>query len=213
MSTSRLFEHDAYRTDFDAVVLSCTSSAIVLDATCFYAESGGQPGDTGLLQESRITDTTYSEAGGTVLHHTDQADRFSEGQRVSGKIDWERRFRLMKLHSALHIAYLVFETTHGKHPLKGSNVGEDRARVDYAFTAPLDISSVTDGVQAIIDASMPIDRAQDGDTSTWAIEGYEPIPCGGTHPRHTGEIGEVACKVKRLGKRGQRIYVSLAGGG
>jgi alanyl-tRNA synthetase len=120
--TQRLYHADAYATDFEARVTSIdpgmSKHAIALDATLFYPESGGQPGDTGTIGGVRIEETI--EKGDRILHLTSQKPAFKAGEEVKGSIDWPRRFSNMQQHTGQHIlsqaaggAYDIVQTRHG----------------------------------------------------------------------------------------------------
>jgi Ser-tRNA(Ala) deacylase AlaX len=207
--TVKLFESDPYLKTFRARVVSWDGPSVVLDRTCFYAESGGQPGDTGLIAGMPVLGAAYGADGQSILHRMSTGCTLEPGAEVDGAIDWNRRYRTMRLHSALHICHFAFSALYGSHRIRGSNIDEDKARIDYEFFDTIDGATIAEGINGLVNADLPIERSFDGDRGLWRIEGYDPIPCGGTHPRRTSEIGLVECTVKRKGSQGQRIYVSL----
>ena len=210
--TVRLYDNEPYQREFTGDVIVIGNNTAVLNQTCFYSESGGQPGDTGTINGIRVIGTKFAPDKNEILHTLASSDTLSPGQSVTGEIDWDRRYRVMRLHSALHICYLAFVTIHGQHRLRGSDIGVERARLDFEFFEPVDVSPLEDAINDIVRKDLLIERHWSGcgnDRGIWRIEGHEDIPCGGTHPKSTGEVGTVSCKVKRKGKQGQRIYVSL----
>ncbi len=211
--TKLLFWEDPYLKEFGAKVQGVEWNSIILDQTCFYPEGGGQPGDTGLIGEVRVTNSRFLPDKRTVIHTIIGESNLSAGQEVSCMIDWERRYKIMRLHSALHLVYSVFIKKYGEHRVIGSNMNESKGRVDFAFFGPVDIESLTNEVAKVISQEIPIRlEASEADPykRSWILEGFDPVPCGGTHPRNTSEIGNIILKRKNLGKQGQRIYVSLA---
>ncbi|MCP5048302.1 MAG: hypothetical protein GY940_14115 [bacterium] len=118
----------------------------------------------------------------------------------------------MKLHSALHIAFLVFESLYGKHKTIGSQVREDKARMDIEYFEPIDIPTLQTQLNEVIAGNRPIrlyPDPKDKNHRNWEMEGYEVIPCGGTHVKNTEEIGKIKLKRKSLGAQGIRVYCSL----
>src|SRR5579859_6653592 len=111
--TELLFRADAYATDFEATVLAAEPGRVVLDRTLFYPEGGGQPGDTGMLvlpdgRELRVGDARKGAAPDEVVHLlADVAATLAPGTRVTGCIDWQRRHRLMRMHTCLHLLSAV----------------------------------------------------------------------------------------------------------
>ena len=212
VNTERLFWVDPYLQEFTAIVTSIEGNAVVLDRTAFYANSGGQVGDTGTLNGVPVTDTRY--IGDTDLAHFLQStEQLAVGMQVVGKVDWERRYRIMRHHSAQHSVYLAFKEVQGAglSTVKGGEVGPDKARVDWSYYEDVDVERI----QALLDDVIREDRAirlfpsEDDPTYRYfELEGFEPVPCGGTHVRSTSEIGPVKIKRKSMGKQGVRLYVT-----
>ena len=209
----RLFWEDSYRKEFDDTILDIIGNKVVLEHTAFYAESGGQSGDTGKINDVSVIDTQYSGSGKTIYHIVDPKDLkfLKKRSKVHGAIDWERRYKIMRHHSALHIVYLAFEVVHGKHKIIGSQVREDKARVDFEYFDEVNLAEMQKVLDEAISKDIPIKvypSEKDPDYRIWELEGYPTIPCGGTHVHKTGEIGTVSLKRKNLGSQGVRIYCS-----
>lgn len=212
--TEYLFWKDPYLKEFKAKILEIDGNNIILDQTCFYAESGGQPGDVGVLNEQRILNTVFSTDKKTVLHKSAGDMHLNPGQEVLGKINWDRRYRFMRLHSALHLTYAVFVEKYGDKRVIGSSISDTKARVDFSFHNSIDLTGLQDKVINVISKGIPIEIKTDIDNPykrTWVVKGLTPVPCGGTHPKNTSEIGMVSLRLKKLGRQGQRIYASLTG--
>lgn len=210
--TTPLFWEDPYRKDFSAKVLKVDGNNIILDQTCFYPEGGGQPGDTGVIKDIKIQDTKFAWDKRTVLHITSVQPNLVISQEVIGQIDWERRYKIMRLHSALHLVFSVFVRKYGEKRVIGSNISDSRARVDFVFYEPIDVDTLKDDVSKVISHSLPIITQSSPDDKYkrfWGVEGFPPVPCGGTHPKNVSEIGNFRLKLEKQGKQGQRIYVIL----
>ncbi len=212
--TIKLFEADAYLTEAEGRVVSALDEGIRLDQTLFYAESGGQPGDCGLLipddgEAMEITGAAYAPGRITIPHTPKSAPlRLSEGQPIKMKIDWERRFRHMQMHTCLHILCSLVDA-----PVTGCAIHTDHARIDFDLEEnTLDKVELTGRVNEIISKDVPVEvpywpfsevRARPGLVRTAMvappeigdtmrivqIRGVDIQPCGGTHVRSTAEIG------------------------
>lgn len=236
--TERLFLEDAYQTAAPARVLRAGADGIVLDRTIFYARSGGQPGDTGLLRwpggEARITDTIKGE-GETILHLPAEGAALPEaGAQVSAEIDWAPRLALMKMHTAMHLMCAVLPGI----AVTGGSVGGDRSRLDFNLPEAPDKAAIEAALNALIDADHPIahEWVEESvlDTNPTLVRtlsvqpprgtgrlrlvrigaGDTPIdlqPCGGTHVARTGQIGRVVVqKIENKGKQNRRIVIAPA---
>ena len=209
---------------------------LVLDRTVFYPTGGGQPGDSGVLRwhggELAIADTRYGH-GGAILHivaaGTDDAPALpAVGDKVQISVDWDRRYRHMRMHTALHLLGAVL-----RYGVTGGNIAADRSRLDFDMEETVDKEAVTTAMQALVDENHPIRcrwitdeelEAQPelvrtmsvkppkgaGHVRLLEIEGVDLQPCGGTHLRETGEVGRVrVSKVEKKGKRNRRVYIEL----
>lgn len=236
--TQRLFLEDAALAAADAVVLATGADGIVLDRTVFYARGGGQPGDAGTLRwdggETPIADTIKGD-GETVLHlPAPGAPLPPVGATVQAEIDWDRRHRLMRMHTALHLLCTVIKGA----AVTGGSVGADRARLDFDLPNPPPKEAVEAALNALIEADHPVriewvdEAVLDANPDlvrTMSVQpprgtgrlrlmrigdGDAPVdlqPCGGTHVAHTGEIGRIAVlKIENKGKQNRRITIAPA---
>lgn len=233
--TEPLFRDDAYLSACEARVLRAEPGAIVLDRTVFYPTGGGQPGDRGRLELEDGTAVEILEArkgeGAEILHvAAAEAALPPVGTAVRAVIDWDRRHRLMRTHTALH---LLCRAVGGA--VTGGAVGELKGRLDFDLPEPPD----RDAIEARIDAWIEEDHAVDalcideaelaarpelvrtlsvrppsgsGRIRLVRIEGVDLQACGGTHVRSTREIGRVAIgKVEKKGRINRRIAIEIAG--
>ncbi|MBI3761775.1 MAG: alanyl-tRNA editing protein [Chloroflexi bacterium] len=131
--TEALYHTDAYLKEFDAVVTAVEGNAVALDRTAFYPGGGGQPNDVGTLTDGARTWTVAKtrKAGADVRHEV-EGDPPAVGTKVHGAIDWDRRYRLMRTHTAMHILCGVIFRDYGA-PVTGGNMEPLRGRMDFEF--------------------------------------------------------------------------------
>ena len=232
----QLFRDDAYCRSCEATVVGADETGIRLDRTVFYPMGGGQPGDTGVLRradgdEIRIQDTRKGAAHDDVVHVPDAGAALPKvGERVTAEIDWERRYRLMRMHSCLHVlcAAVTGDVT-------GGQVSDGKGRLDFnlpdtrldkdAITATLNRIIAEDHAVAprwITDDELAANPqlvrtmsvkppSGSGRVRLLEIEGVDLQPCGGTHVRRTGEIGPVrVTKIENKGRQNRRINIAFA---
>lgn len=214
--TILLFIDDPYMREFDAIVVRVEGNFVVLDRTCFFPRGGGQVGDTGELSGSRVADTLRE--GDEVRHILEDTSKFNIGQRIHGAIDWDRRYRIMRLHSASHLVYYAMREVFGDdcRPTSSGLLDDVKDRSDYSFDVPLDrikLAEVEEKVNRLIADGIPITHGQesDGGRLIWRAAPFPPMECGGTHVRNTVEIGRVSLKRgSKPGRGKERIELTLA---
>lgn len=236
MSATRLlYRDDAYDRRCDATVTAVTpEGGVVLDQTVFYVQGGGQPGDAGVLLRSDgleivITNTAYAADRTTVLHLAQGATALQPADRVTARLDWEARYRRMRAHTALHLLSVVLP-----YPVTGGAVGTGEGRLDFDIPeGGLDKGDLTERLRALVSRDAPVSERWITDDELDAnpqlvktmrvkpprgtgrvrlveIEGIDLQPCGGTHVRRTGEIGEVTViEVEKKGKQNRRVRIAL----
>jgi misacylated tRNA(Ala) deacylase len=237
MSTDCLFREDAYLTECRAEVVALTDQGgIVVDRTVFYATSGGQPGDRGVLTTESgvaipIGTAVYADPAKTVIAQVPaEAARPAVGEPVTLKIDWDLRYRRMRMHTALHLLSAVLP-----YPVTGGSVGDDDSRLDFDIPeAGLDKDEITAKLAAMIAADAAVTarwitdaelEANPGLVKTMAVKppmgsgrvrlveiaGLDLQPCGGTHVRRTSEIGAVrVTQIEKKGKQNRRVRIAWA---
>jgi misacylated tRNA(Ala) deacylase len=235
--TELVFRDDAYLRSCPARVVAVDERGIRLDRTVFYPTGGGQPGDIGVLRlvdESAIaiTDTVKGDGADEVIHVPARDSVLPElGAEVIAEIDWERRHRLMRMHTCLHLLCAVVPGA-----VTGGSVGDGRGRLDFDVPgASLDKDAITAGLNKLIaegHAVAPrwIDDAElearpelvrtmsvkppmgAGKVRLLEIDGVDLQPCGGTHIKNTEEIGRVEItKIENKGRQNRRINVAFVG--
>jgi misacylated tRNA(Ala) deacylase len=233
--TEPLFREDAYLRRCDAVVEAATEAGIVLDRTVFYARAGGQVGDRGRLTADdgtpvEIVDTIRDAVTGRIVHvPAPGSSILSVGAGVAAEIDWPRRYRLMRVHSALHLLCRAVDA-----PVTGGQVDDGKGRLDFdAGEGGIERERIEERLAAWVAADRPIgarwidaaelDRRPElvrtmsvspprgqGRVRLVEIAGVDLQACGGTHVRSTGEIGALAVgKVESKGKRNRRVALLL----
>jgi Ser-tRNA(Ala) deacylase AlaX len=210
MQTIRLFDSNHYLAEFDAKVVMIDDLNVILDQTAFYALSGGQAGDTGMINDVKVTDTRILD--GTHVHVLDEAPSFGVGDTVHGVVDWDRRYRIMKIHSASHVMEHVFYKNFGVLERVGSNVDDKKDRSDYRTEDRLDpelLKKTEDEINAFLSEGHDIRIEVDADGIRSWISGPYLDHCGGTHVRNTSEIGLIKLKRKNPGKGKERVETSL----
>lgn len=208
----KLFYENPYNVDFDAEIIEVLEDGVVLDQTCFYPEGGGQVGDTGKLDNEAVVNTVKKDK--KIIHILGEKTRFDAGAYVHGKIDWERRYRIMKLHSAAHIVDHFFMKVFGEHKRIGSNIDESKSRCDYVYEGKLDPNMMKKAEELsnkLFSEDHVIETWSDEKNPSyryWKCENIE-MACGGTHVRNTKEIGKVRLKRKNIGKGKERVEILL----
>jgi len=230
-----LFRDDAYARHCIATVVSVDERGIRLDRTVFYPTGGGQPGDTGVLrfdgEELRIVDTVKGDGGPDDVIHVVEAGATppAPGSAVEAVIDWDRRHRHMRMHTALHLLCAVVPGS-----VTGGQIGSDKSRLDFNVPAEsLDKDAIAAAVNALIVADSPVGTRWITDDEMAAspelvrtmsvkpptgsgrvrllnVEGVDLQPCGGTHVARTGEIGGIeVTKIENKGKQNRRVVIAL----
>ena len=247
--TEPLFREDPYARRCDASVVRLEPpSAVVLDRTVFFARAGGQQGDRGtLLRQSLDNDENKGEAKSfavadclyapdrNILHVLEDPlndEGLTEGSRLECSIDWQRRYAMMRLHTALHLLCSLVP-----HGVSGGNIASEKARLDFDCGGNvLDKEALQQQLDQLIKDDRPISvrwveeevlqknpqlvrtlsvqpPKGEGRVRLVSIEDCDLQPCGGTHVRSTAEVGEVLIgKIENKGKHNRRITLRLAEG-
>jgi misacylated tRNA(Ala) deacylase len=237
MATELLFRNDAYLKTATARVVAVRDGKVELDRTIFYPLGGGQPGDTGFLvrdngERIAITDTRKADTPGTVAHHLAAGAALPEaGETVGLEIDWDRRYALMRLHTALHVMSCVVVA-----PVTGGNIAQDKARLDFDIDMTLlDAAKIAQGTNELIGRAVATESVWITDEELDArpelvktmsvqpprgqgrirllrIPGIDLQPCGGTHVANIAEIGGIqVVRIRNEGKRNKRVEIALTG--
>ncbi len=230
-----IFRDDAYQKSCEATVLSADENGVRLDRTVFYPTGGGQPGDSGVLRledggEIRIVEARKGADHEDVVHvPEDGATLPAPGGKVSAELDWELRHRRMRMHTCMHVLCSVIEGD-----VTGGQVGDGKGRLDFNLPdTRLDKEEITAALNRIIEKDHPVASRWISDAELQAqadlvrtmsvkppmgtgrvrlmdIAGVDLQPCGGTHLKSTGEVGQVRIgKVEKKGKHNRRVSILL----
>ncbi|HUN93169.1 MAG TPA: alanyl-tRNA editing protein [Burkholderiaceae bacterium] len=242
MSTHALHREDAYLRSCEAVVTRVFEDGVLLDRTVFYPVGGGQAGDTGVLALADgtripVVDARKSRHDGATpddtLHGLDPAsdwrDRLLVGTPVTALIDWDRRYRHMRLHTATHLLCAIV-----RRLVDGCSISRDTARLDFAMTEPLERGAVQEALDRLVEAAHPVAcewiaddelRANPQLVKSMSVSppiGYGRVrlvrirdvdlqPCGGTHVANIAEIGALrVAKIEKKSARTRRVVLEFA---
>jgi len=234
MTTQLLFRDDAYLREAKTQVLGHTpEGGIVVQASVFYATSGGQPGDSGFIywegRKLEIATAVRIEGGLIALVPAEAAALPREGVEVVQQIDWTRRHKLMRMHTALHLLSVVIPL-----PVTGGQIGAERGRLDFMMPEPpVDVAALNTALNALIARDLVVSTSFITDAELEAkpelvktmsvrppmgqgqvrlvqIGDIDIQPCGGTHVARTAEIGRVEIsKIENKGKQNRRVNLML----
>ena len=236
MPVNALFRDDFYLSTAEAIVTAVhEDGGIELDQTCFYATSGGQPGDSGFLERadgSRIElgVTKNGADKGVIVHVPLEGQPSPEiGEKLTLHVDWPRRYKLMRMHTACHLLSVVCQW-----PITGAAVGEDESRVDFDMSETIEKDEVTAKLMELVKANHPVFLQWISDEELQANPGIvksknvrppmglgrvslvcigenssiDSQPCGGTHVSETQEVGDIhIAKIEKKGKENRRFRI------
>ncbi|MFN3641463.1 MAG: alanyl-tRNA editing protein [Gemmobacter sp.] len=236
--TDLLFRADPYLVHADARVIGHTGEGgIVLDRTVFYPVGGGQPGDAGWLDwdggRVPVATAVRTEGGGVALVPAEPVVMPPVGAAVFQRLDWDLRYRHMRVHTALHLLSVVIPL-----PVTGGQIGAGRGRLDFDMPeAPADVAALDEALNALIERDMAVTEAWITDAELAANPGLvktmsvkPPVgqgrvrlvrigdeagqvdlqPCGGTHVARTAEIGRVVIgRIEKKGRMNRRVPITL----
>jgi len=234
--TELLFRDDGYLRSCDARVTQADERGIRLDRTVFYPMGGGQPGDAGALrlpsgQSITIVDTVKGPLPDEVIHIPEPGSSLPEpGSELVAEIDWDRRYRLMRMHTCLHLLCSIVPGA-----VTGGQVSDGRGRLDFDVPgSSLDREAIAGRLNGLIAEGHPVGPRWITDEELAAkpelvrtmsvkppsgmgrvrlmqISGVDLQPCGGTHVRNTAEIGPIAVtKIENKGKQNRRVILAFA---
>ena len=211
--TKRLYSEDPYKQSFEAVIEKIEGNNVWLDQTCFYPESGRQAGNAGTLNGQKVTDTQF-DSEKNIVHILEFSPTFKVGDKVEGQIDWERRYRIMRVHAASHIMeYFLFQVF-GPLKLTGSHLNENYDKSTYESDKRLDpekLVEVEKRANEFIAQNLPIKTWPDEKRPHFRYWKCGPIQmsCGGTHPKNTSEIGSIRLKRETEDRCREKVVTSL----
>lgn len=231
--TAELFREDSYLKSCEATVVGINDKGgIVLDQTVFYPTGGGQPGDKGILRcadgtEITIATTVKGDGDENVVHVPSEPAPLNTGDKVTAEIDWDTRYKHMRMHTGLHLMCAVVP-----YGVTGGQIGAEKSRLDFDIgDGALDKEEITAAINKLIEQNDPVEPRWITDAELDAnpdlvrtmsvqpprnagkvrlldIKGVDLQPCGGTHLAYTGEIGRIrVSKIENKGKRNRRVNI------
>jgi misacylated tRNA(Ala) deacylase len=237
MTTEAVFVDDAYARECDATVVRINDlGGVILDRTIFYPTGGGQPGDSGTLrradgQEIIVATTVKGDQPGEIVHVPAEGQNPPDvGEKISAVIDWDRRHRLMRIHTCLHLLSAVMP-----YPVTGGQVSDGKGRLDFDLPEmPTTKEQITEHLNQLVNQNMDLSfewitdeelaanpdlvktmsvkpPTGQGQVRMVRVADCDYQPCGGTHVRNTSEIGAVRVrKVEKKGKQNRRVSIEFA---
>ena len=234
--TEALYLKDSYLKEFDAKIMKVEGNKIILNQTAFYPESGGQPCDYGKIirksDNSEFHVNNVKKEGGEIVHYIGK-EGLKENDEISGKIDWERRYKLMRMHTAAHILATIIHKLTGAL-ITGNQLNVDKSRVDFDienfnrdempsyFSASNDIAKWD--LPIMVDIFPAEQVLNDKNLCKLAkglppglkeiriveIEMFDKQACEGTHVKFTKEVGKIEfVDAENKGSNNRRIYFKL----
>ncbi|MEX3009230.1 alanyl-tRNA editing protein [Hoeflea sp. TYP-13] len=234
--TQQLFLDDAYLSTAEGQVTAINDrGGILLDQTCFYATSGGQPGDVGFFEREdgskiEVAATVNGQSKAEIVHVPANEQAVPEiGERLALHIDWARRYRLMRMHTACHLL-----TVACPYPITGASVGENESRIDFDMSEAVDKATISEKLMELVHGNHPvftqwIDEAElEANPGLVKSKNVRPPrgsgrirlvcigdagsvdsqPCGGTHVTETGEVGAIHIgKIEKKGRENRRFRI------
>lgn len=212
METLALFDNEPYRRTFSARVVAVADEGVILEHSLFYPTGGGQPGDSGWLTladgtEVQVLGTVRDRQLPSIIWHQVQhcPPHLCAGALVNARLDWERRYQHMKMHTCLHLLCSLIDA-----PVTGCSISADKGRLDFDLPEmTLDKNNLTHALNGLIEQALPV-RIYSGPHATRRVDigGIDLQPCGGTHVANTAEIGRVYCeKIEKKSAHNRRVVL------
>ncbi|HWR42206.1 alanyl-tRNA editing protein [Sporomusa sp.] len=212
MYVAKVFWDDPYLTELKTKVTSIDGQVVTVDKTIAYAFSGGQESDYGTINGFKILKAEKQDK--QIFYLLDEFHDLQTDNNVLMTIDWNRRYKIMRLHFAAEIVLELVTQNFGSPEKIGAHISEDKARVDFAWQG--NISQTFDFLEKeilrIVSSNLPIKSAfadHDNEIRYWEIDNFAKVLCGGTHIKNTSEIGTLLLKRINIGKGKERIEILL----
>jgi misacylated tRNA(Ala) deacylase len=237
MTTEEVFVDDAYLRECKATIVGINDlGGIILDRTVFYPTGGGQPGDSGVLKRSNgqeviVATTVKGDQPGEIVHVPADGQSLPDvGEKVAAVIDWDRRHRLMRIHTCLHLLSAVMP-----YPVTGGQISDGKGRLDFDLPEmPTTKEEITENLNKLVNQNLDLNFEWITDEELAAnpdlvktmsvkpptgqgrvrmvrVSDCDYQPCGGTHVRNTSDIGAVRVrKVEKKGNQHRRVSIEFA---
>lgn len=211
--TRMLFWEDPYLTQLETTVAHVDGAAIRLESTILFAFSGGQESDHGTISGRPVL--SARKDGTEICYMLPEGHGLAPGMPVEVRLDWPRRYRLMRLHFSAELVLELFYRSLAGVGKVGAHIAEEKARIDFVWPesiSPL-LPSIEEAANEIIASNVAITCGFEDELMErrfWEIAGFSRVPCGGTHVRRTGEIGRIRLKRNNIGKGKERVEIYLS---
>ncbi len=189
-----------------------SGAEVRVDRSIFFAESGGQESDFGHFDQHPVQQARRD--GDDIVYVLPAKHDLQPAQRITMRIDWTRRYQLMRLHFAAElILELCYRSLPGIEKI-GAHISDSKARIDFLW--PQSLGAVLPGLlaeaQELIQLNQPISSGfsdEHAQRRYWEVAGFARVPCGGTHLKSIGEVGAINLQRKNPGSRKERIEITL----
>jgi len=226
-----LFIENSYLKNFETKIKKIENNNVILEQTAFYAKSGGQPGDIGKIifneNEFNIVDTIY-DLEKNIIHVCENTDGLKVGEIINGKIDWNIRYKHMRMHSALHLLCSLIP-----YDVTGGQISFEKSRLDFNAENKIEKEEIEIKINQLVQENHEISflwitneelNKQPDLVRTMSVKpprsnnkirlvkigSIDLQPCGGTHVKNTKEIGEIKIgKIENKGKLNRRVNLSI----
>jgi len=210
--TKKVFWENPYQTSHDTTVTATNGRDIRVQSTIFFAFSGGQESDQGTIGGFPVF--SARKEGFEIIYTLPENHGLAIGAPVRMKIDWGRRYRLMRLHFAAELVLELFYKKLDGVEKVGAHIGQEKARIDFAWPESIGpmLSEFTVEANRLIEADLAIKSAFEDEPNErryWEIDGFSRVPCGGTHIRRTSEVGPIKLKRNNIGRGKERVEIFL----
>ena len=213
MAVKKIFWDDPYQTELQTTITSVNDNIITLKETVAYAFSGGQQSDDGTINNYTILNA--QKVGKEIYYKIDIRHDLQNGDPVLLTIDWEKRYKIMKLHFAAEVILELVNQNFNRPEKIGANITSEKSRIDFIWDNNISemFPILESKAKELIAADKQIISAfsnEEEEIRYWKIDGFGQVPCGGTHIHRTGELGALKLKRDRQGKNKERIEIYLA---
>jgi len=210
--TKKQFWVDPYQTELTTTISKLDGSQVELAETIFYAESGGQESDAGTIGGHQVAKA--EKKGKLIIYTLEVVPDFRLGQTVDVKIDWSRRYNLMRLHFAAEVILELFYKAIPNLEKMGAHISEAKSRIDFELLESISsmLPEIQVQAQSLIDADLPIEKDfsdEQEERRYWKLDDFAQVSCGGTHINRTSEVGQIKLKRKNVGKGKERVEIYL----
>ncbi|MBN2125174.1 MAG: alanyl-tRNA editing protein [Deltaproteobacteria bacterium] len=214
MAVEKVFWKDPYLTELTARVTGVEGDVVTLDRTVFFADSGGQESDSGSIGGFRVLDARKEDM--EIRYTLAGPHDLKPGREVRIRIDWDRRYALMRHHFAAEIVLELVYQRFGPVNKIGAHISTDKARLDFSWEGNIsrEFPELLEAARRVIASDLPVTSAysdEQRERRYWEVPGFARVSCGGTHIRSTGEVGDILLKRRNIGKGKERIEVTVGG--